>query len=66
MRPDIRPGENLTRDDVIDYLGAENWEQVKQEFGSRTLFYIWSTLDEMFPNDNNVHLAHATYRELNK
>jgi hypothetical protein len=52
------------RDEIVDRLGAESWEQVGYEFDGNTLDEVLQVLDEMFPNDNNSLLAESIVAEL--
>ena len=55
----------LNQDEIIDSMGAENMEQVVQEFSGKTLAEITNELNEMYTQDDNTELATAIYAELN-
>ena len=52
------------QDYIIDHVGAENWDAVIEAFEGGTLAEIKSTLDDMFPSDDNSELAEKIYNEL--
>ena len=51
----------MNRNEIMDHVGAENWEMVEDEFANQTPDQIKETLDEMFPADDNFCLAHGIY-----
>jgi len=53
-----------TRDDIIDAVGASNWDEVANEFAGKTLATIQEELDEMFSTDDNGKLANDIYEEV--
>ena len=55
----------MTRNDIIDHLGAENWEQVVKEFAGLLLAEILIELEVMFPSEDNGALAQAISWEVN-
>ena len=56
----------MNRDEIIDELGAENWEMVAREFEFKTRLKTKRVLDEMFPTEENGELAKAIFEELSK
>ncbi len=54
----------LNRDEVIDCVGADNWDQVKEEFEMcKTFAQVLCKLDNMF-GDDNKELADSIFEEL--
>ena len=52
------------QDDIIDRLGATNWQEVVKEFRGKSLATVTKTLDKMFPTEHNAELAQAIVNEL--
>ena len=59
--------EKMSRDEIIDRVGARNWRQVKREYGGMVLGEIVANMYYMWPNEGNANdeLAAAIYDELN-
>lgn len=43
----------MQQENIIDRLGAENWQMVVDNFSGKSLEMICEVLDEMFPQDDN-------------
>jgi len=56
----------LSKNEIVDRCGAENWLQVAENFGNKSISDIIAALSEMFPSepDANQELAEAIYAEL--
>ena len=57
-------GYYMTRDDIMDLLGANNWQQVAEEFTHLRFDEIKESLDKIFPDDDNSELAQAIALEV--
>ena len=53
------------QDEIIELVGAENWQMVVDEFGGKTVLQIKAILDEMFPTEDNRKLTQCIFNELN-
>lgn len=51
--------------EIIDQVGADDWDAIIEAFGGGTVGEIENTLDDMFPDDNNGELAQMIYNEVN-
>ena len=54
----------MTRDEIMDRTGADEWDWVEKAFSGRTADEIHAELDEMFPEDDNAALAGEIYHPL--
>ena len=54
----------MNRNEIIEHMGADNWEMVLYHFSGDTLSEIMNTLNDMFPHDDNAELAEAIFFEL--
>ena len=52
------------QDEIIDSVGADNWQQVVDEYAGRPAIEINVLLNEMFPTEDNGDLAERIYQEL--
>lgn len=52
------------QDEIIDRVGAENWEAVLEAFEGGSLEEITATLNDMFPTEDNSELAQMIFDEL--
>ena len=56
----------LNKDEIMNYVGADDWNMVIDSYHTMTLKDIESDLNYMFPFDNNHELAESIYNELNQ
>lgn len=55
----------FNQDEIIDRMGAENIEQVANEFSGKTVDEIAAELNEMYSqDDDNAELAAAIYKAI--
>lgn len=52
-------------DEIVDRLGANDWEQVKGVYSEMSGAEINNHLDGMFSSEDNTELASAIFEELN-
>ena len=57
----------MNRNEIIERLNADDWEQVEFAFGDSSRKQINRALDMLWPQDerDNIELAQAIYDELN-
>ena len=55
----------MNRNDITDYVGAEDWNEVVREFAGLTLAEITAELNEMFTTEDNAELALAISENVN-
>ena len=55
----------MNKNDIIDHLGAEDWEMVKQEYKGKTLAEIEEDLSYMWPKEDNSELAAMIFERVN-
>ena len=54
----------INQDDIIDRLGAEDWQQVEDTFSGMNAKEIYYELNDLFETDNNISLAQDIYYAL--
>jgi hypothetical protein len=54
----------MNRNEIMEHLGAEEWQWVIDTFAWLNLRQVQAELDEMFASDDNESLAQAIYEEL--
>lgn len=58
--------KTTTKDEIMDNVGAENWQQVVDAYAGKTQAEILADLNVMFPSEtDNEDLAADIYAALN-
>jgi hypothetical protein len=59
-------GNRMTRDEIIDRLGADTWGQVLDAFGGLDRDAILAKLNDIFEHDDNAELARSLAEALSE
>jgi hypothetical protein len=62
----VDTGVMLSRDEIMELVGADTWEDVEVNFGGIPQGWVLAECNRMWPDDDNDYLAWSISEQLNR